>query len=191
MKYQPPYTHLVDPRSGAIPTARVVLERRLSDLRGLFADADAETGMLETNPLVYRVFETEENEAVAGQLRFSTTVIEPGRVGREFFFTKGHYHALSDRAELYYGVSGEGLLLLQTPDGEISAQPMRPGAAAFVPPHWGHRTVNTGPEPFSFLAVYPADAGYDYGSIAERGFSSLVVAGEHGPTLEPNPKWRR
>ena len=191
MTYQMPFTHVVDLTTGQIPTARLVLQRHLRDLQGLFADTQAEAALLEANPLVYEVFETEENPSVEGQLRFSTTVIQPGRVGREFFFTKGHYHAKSDRAELYYGLRGEGLLLLQTPEGEINAQPMKPGAASFVPPHWGHRTINTGREPFVFLAVYPADAGYNYGAIAEKGFSSIIVERDGQAVLEPNPRWVR
>jgi glucose-6-phosphate isomerase, archaeal len=189
MTYQNPYTHLINLSTGEIPTARIVLERRLSDLQGLFADSSAETEMLAQNPLIYQVFETEENPAIDGQMRFSTTVIQPGKVGLEYFFTKGHFHGKADRSELYYGLIGEGMLLLQTPKGKIDAQPMQPGAASFVPPHWGHRTINTGSTPFVFLAVYPADAGYNYGAISERGFSSLVIERDGKPFLEPNPKW--
>lgn len=189
MTYQNPYTHLIDLETGEIPTARIVLERRLSDLQGLFADSSAEAATMVQNPLVYQVFETEENPATDGQMRFSTTVIQPGKVGLEYFFTKGHFHGKADRAELYCGLIGEGMLLLQTPEGEIDAQAMKPGAASFVPPHWGHRTINTGSTPFVFLAVYPADAGYNYGAIAERGFSSLVIERDGKPVLEPNPKW--
>jgi glucose-6-phosphate isomerase len=190
MNHQLPYTHHINLGTGQIPTPRLVLARRLSDLRGLFADPIAETALLNQNPLIYQVFETEENPAVEGQLRFSTTIIQPGKVGDEYFFTKGHYHGKSDRAEVYYGLKGEGLLLLQTRAGEVSIQPMRPGSAAFVPPHWGHRTINTGSENFAFLAVYPADAGYDYGSIAERGFAEIIIEQNGKPVAVPNPRWK-
>ncbi len=36
-------------------------------------------------------------------------------------------------------------------------------------------TVNTGGEPFVFLAVYPGDAGHDYGTIETDGFKQAVV----------------
>ena len=142
MTYQNPYTHLVNLSTGEIPTARIVLERRLSDLQGLFTDSGAEAELMVQNPLVYQVFETEENPAVDGQIRFSTTVIQPGKVGLEYFFTKGHFHGKADRSELYYGLLGEGMLLLQTPEGQIDAQLMKPGAASFVPPHWGRAHVS-------------------------------------------------
>ena len=47
---------------------------------------------------------------------------------------------------------------------------MRPGTVAYVAPCWAHRTVNTGSEPFVFLAVYHGDAGHDYGTIETEGF---------------------
>ena len=190
MTYVEPIAHQVRLVDGTIPTAHAVQERRLSDLRGLFADREAEAALLAENPLVYRVYDAADLPKEDGHLLFSTTVIEPGRVGDEYFMTKGHYHARADRAELYYGLTGRGLLLLQTPEGRTEALPMVAGTAAYVPPYWGHRTVNTGDEPFTFLAAYPADAGYDYGTIARDGFAGLVVAAADGPRVVPNPRFR-
>jgi len=191
MTYVEPIAHQVRLVDGTIPTAHAVQERRLSDLRGLFADREAEAALMAEDPLVYRVYDAADLPKEDGHLQFSTTVIQPGRVGDEFFMTKGHYHARADRAELYYGLSGRGMLVLQTPEGRAEALPMVAGTAAYVPPHWGHRTVNTGDEPFVFLAAYPADAGYDYGTIARDGFAGLVVAGTCGPRVVPNPRFRR
>lgn len=185
-----PFTKHVDLATGTVPDADRVQTRRLSDLRGMFGDADAEAALAGDDPLLYSVYDAHDTPKVEGQLLFSTTVIEPGRVGDEYFMTKGHYHAKSDRAELYYGLEGEGYLLLQTRDGRVDTQRMTPGAAAYVPPHWGHRTVNTGATPFVFLAVFPADAGYDYGSIREHGFAACIVAGDEGPLVVPNPSFR-
>lgn len=190
MTYLEPLTRHVNLADGTIPDAHAVVQRRMSDMQGLYADADAEAELRRADPLVYEVFEATNLPKEDGHLLFSTTVIRPGRVGNEFFMTKGHFHARSDRAELYYGLSGRGLLLLMTPEGEVNAQEMVPGAASYVPPHWGHRTVNTGDEDFVFLAVYPADAGYDYGTIAEKGFAEIVVAGQAGPELVRNPRYR-
>ena len=190
MTYVEPLARQVRLSDGTIPTAATVQERRVSDLRGLFADAVAEARVLERNPLVYRVYDATELPKEDGHLLFSTTVIEPGRVGDEYFMTKGHFHARADRSELYYGLSGHGMLLLQTPEGRFETLPMVAGTAAYVPPYWGHRTVNTADEPFAFLAAYPADAGYDYGTIARNGFSALVVAGAEGPRVIPNPGYR-
>lgn len=190
MPYMMPFSRQVDLQAGTIPGAPLVLERRLSDLQGLFADKKAEQALLAENPLVYEVYEATENPKVAGHLLYSTTIIRPGKVGREYFMTKGHYHALGDRAELYYGLLGHGALLLQTPDGQVELLPMQPGTAAYVPPYWGHRTVNTGSENFVFLAVYPGDAGYDYGTIAEKGFASILVEQNGKPEMISNPHFQ-
>jgi glucose-6-phosphate isomerase, archaeal len=190
MTYLEPHAHQVRLRDGTIPTAHAVQVRRLSDLRGLYLDRAAEAALLASDPLIYEVFDAADLPKVAGQLLYSTTVIQPGRVGDEYFMTKGHFHALADRAELYYGLSGRGMLLLQTPEGRVSSLPMEAGTAAYVPPHWGHRTMNTGDVPFVFLAVYPADAGYDYGTIARDGFAAVVLAGPDGPRVVPNPSYR-
>jgi glucose-6-phosphate isomerase len=94
--------------------------------------------------------------------------------------TKGHYHAKDHCSEIYFGLVGEGYILLQTPDGEVSSQYIKPDYITYVPPFWAHRAVNTGAGNFSFLAVYPADAGYDYMTIEKNGFSLTVIdkAGE-------------
>ncbi len=191
MTYTQPLSRQVRLSDGSIPSADAVQERRLRDLAGLFADQPAEARLLADDPLVYRVFEAAALPKEDGQLLFSTTVIESGRVGDEYFMTKGHFHARADRAELYYGLSGQGMLLLQTPEGRFEALEMLAGTAAYVPPYWGHRTVNTGGEPFVFLAAYPADAGYDYGTIARDGFAALVVAGPDGPRVIANPRYQQ
>jgi glucose-6-phosphate isomerase len=189
--YITPFTRMVNLQDGTIPDAAAVQTRRLSDLKGLYADSQAEAALMAENPLIYHVYEATQNPKTEGQLLYSTTVIYPGKVGDEYFMTKGHYHALRDRAELYYGLMGEGYLLLQTPEGEINVQHMTPGAAAYVPPYWAHRTMNIGQENFVFFAVYPADAGYDYATIAERGFASIVVERHGKPEVIPNPRYQK
>lgn len=190
MNYITPFTKMVNLEDGTFADSTIVT-RRLSDLAGLFADSAAETALMGENPIIYEVYEATNNPMIVGQLRYSTTIIRPGKVGEEYFFTKGHYHALADRAELYFGLLGEGYLLLQTPEGEVNAQRMIPGAAAYVPPYWGHRTINVGKENFVFLACYPADAGYDYAAIAEKGFASIMIEREGKPQLVPNPRWKK
>src|SRR5262249_51176858 len=114
--YMQPFTHMIDLKSGSIPDSKLIQSRRLSDLKGLFADQAAEAALLASNPLLYEVFEPAQNPAVVGQLRFGTTILYPGKVGNEYYMTKGHYHALGDRAEVYYGLMGKGCVLMQTPE---------------------------------------------------------------------------
>lgn len=189
--YMLPFTRTVNLQTGAILDARTVAQRFLSDLEGVFADPSAEAALLEQNPLIYEVYEATENPELTGHLLYSTTVIHPGKVGSEYFMTRGHYHALEDRAELYFGLLGEGCLLLQNREGMVNLQPVSPGTAAYVPPCWAHRTINTGAESFVFLAVYPAEAGHNYAAIAEQGFASILVERDGRPQLVPNPRYRQ
>ncbi len=188
LTYKEPFGVLVDAESGVIEDAKKIV-RRLEDLRGYFLDGDAYQRLLDENPVMYEVYAVEQ-EGNEGDLNFATTVLYPGKVGREFFFTKGHFHAKADRAEVYYAIKGKGGMLLQTPGGDVKWVPMKPGTVVYVPPYWAHRSVNTGSESLVFLAIYPADAGHDYGSIKEKGFAKLVIEEDGEVRLVDNPRWK-
>ena len=159
---------------GKLETPTSTVERHLSNMRGMYHDHAAEEAALERgDPLIYSVYQYDVPE-FAGELAVCTTVLEAGKVGDEFFMTKGHYHAQRDRAEIYYGLRGNGVLVLAK-DDEPATMPIGPGTVAYVPPYWAHRTVNTGAEKFVFLDVYPGDAGHDYGTIETEGFPQVVL----------------
>jgi glucose-6-phosphate isomerase len=181
-----PYSALVNFDTGVIADAEQITERRLSDMPGYYRDRAAVERLLADDPLLYRVYLTPGSGADA-RWNVGVSVIEPGRVGDEYFMTKGHYHLDEAAPEVYTTLSGAGQLLLQTRGGEAKTLAMTPGAVNYIPGEWAHRTVNTGDEPLVFLAVWPSDAGYDYGTIAERGFAQLVLAGDDGPQIVANP----
>ena len=132
--------------------------------------------------MVYEVLQYDVPEEV-GQLICCTTVLHPGTVGEEYFMTKGHYHAVRETGEVYLGLSGNGYLLLMTEDGASSESAVTSGTVAYVPPGWAHRTANTGDEPFVFFAVYPGQAGHDYGTIEHSGFARRVLCSPQGPVV--------
>lgn len=178
-----PFALALDFGSGRLDPYTTRIERRVSDLRGAFADdAALERLVAGGDPLVYEVLQYDVPEET-GQLICCTTVIQPGAVGDEYFLTKGHYHAVRETGEVYVGLSGRGYLLLMTEDGRTEATPMEHGTVAYVPPSWAHRTVNTGDEPFVFFAVYPGQAGHDYGAIEQTGFGRRVLRSDEGPVL--------
>ena len=184
-----PFTTMLDLDSGSLtPTRGAVARRTLAELRGLYAAGGDVTD--EPDRLVYQVFPVEV-PATNSNISCSTTRLEPGDVGGEYFMTKGHFHHVRDRGEFYLGIAGEGRLLLATVDGRWTVEPIRRGTMNYIPGGWAHRSVNTGAEPLVFLATYIGDAGYDYATIAERGFPVLVVAGDRGPEVIPNPRYRR
>jgi glucose-6-phosphate isomerase, archaeal len=178
-----PFALLLDLQSGRLDPHTTRIERRASDLRGAFADAAALDRLIGAgDPVLYHVLQYDVPEDT-GQLICCTTVLQPGTVGDEYYMTKGHYHAVRETAEIYLGLSGHGMLLLRTAGGQVAAQPMEPGVVAYVPPCWAHRSVNTGEDPLVFLAVYPAQAGHDYGAIGQAGFGQRVLRTAGGPEL--------
>ncbi|MHB8626060.1 MAG: glucose-6-phosphate isomerase [Aggregatilineales bacterium] len=183
-----PFALQVDFPTGAISAPRKLTQRRLSDMRKMYFDAQAADHIIqrEGDRLIYEVYAAELPEA-EGLVLYCTTVIHPGKVGAEFHMTKGHYHQKRDRAEIYLGLAGEGVLLLQREDGTVSSVPMKAGSAAYVPPYWAHRTVNTGTTPFIFFAAWPGDAGHDYGTIERDGFAKILVERDGQATLIANP----
>ncbi|MFM2086212.1 MAG: hypothetical protein RLZZ237_1081, partial [Pseudomonadota bacterium] len=92
------------------------------------------------------------------------------------YLTRGHVHAIIDRPELYYGLKGKGLMLMESPDGETRIIEIAPNTACYVAPHWIHRSVNVGDEDFVMLFCYPADSGQDYGIIERsQGMKLRIV----------------
>jgi glucose-6-phosphate isomerase len=180
-----PFTTLLDLASGRLDPELDVTERRLSDMTGMYLEG----GERDDDPLIYRVYGIPV-PATTGNVLSSTTVIEVGTVGREYFMTKGHFHEVRDRAEIYVGLAGEGRLVMATEDGAHAVEPMRRGAVNYVPGGWAHRSVNVGDEPLVFFAAYVADAGHDYATIEAQGFPVLVVRGEDGPEVVENPRYR-
>jgi glucose-6-phosphate isomerase len=172
-----------DPATGALAGVAPA-ERRLADLRGCFADAAAyEAALAAGNPPVYRVASVAP-AAGAGDLHYGIGCVLPGKIGDEYFLTKGHLHAWRPAAEFYFGLSGEGAMLLEDEaTGESRLVPLQPHAAVYVPGHTAHRTVNTGAVPLIYLGVYPAQAGHDYGAIATRNFRGVVVERAGQPVL--------
>jgi glucose-6-phosphate isomerase len=165
-----------------------LITRKLADMSDMYQDKDAAQAMLGDNPLVYEVYNVvvPENEE---HIQHCTTILYPGKVGNEYFMTKGHYHEIINRAEIYFCLKGKGLLVMQTQEGDFSTLEMVPGTIAYVPPYWAHRTVNMGDEPFVFFAAYPGDAGHDYGGIETEGFVKAIVEDAGHYTAVENPRY--
>src|SRR5664280_2028076 len=146
-------------------------DKSLGDLGGVYADGDAFEAAVRAQGADRLVDHVDAHRGAdgAGALIIGTSTLLPGRIGDEFAVTRGHLHAKADRAELYYCLSGRGVMLLETLSGESRAVPLSPGEAVHVPGHWVHRSVNVGDEPFVSLFCYPADAGQDYKLIADAG----------------------
>jgi glucose-6-phosphate isomerase, archaeal len=174
----------------AFPGARANL-RRLSDISDVFMDTAAVQRSLAENPLIYEFFDL--RDALQGsRLSFGLTVLQPGAIGGEYFMTRGHFHALAqDGDELYLGISGQGLLQLQSRACAGQTLELGAGRMLYTPLAWAHRTINTGSEPLVFFSIWPSSTAYDYEEITRRGgFPERVFEQNGRPTLTPNPQFR-
>ena len=174
----------VDFHSGRIDGDRTSSSvKYLRQLKNVFSDREAfEKADPET--VVYRVeCHFPVAEGTEGGLFFGTSYIMPGKIGNEYFMTKGHYHARMECAEYYWGISGEGVLLLMDTDGECRAEKVEKGSLHYVPGMVAHRLVNTGAEVLAVGACWPSDAGHDYGSIEQSGFTASVINADGVPVV--------
>ncbi len=181
-----PFVTLLDLQRGTLDPQRADPEPRYGrDLVGFF-----QTDPIDPEALIYQVrpipVPKEQSE-----IQCSTTTIEPGTVDGEYHMTKGHFHVVRERSEIYLGLAGEGLLVEATEDGRHHTEPMSRGSLHYIPGGWAHRTVNVGAEPLTFLAAYIGDAGQDYDTILRDGFPVVVRRGENGPEVSQNPRHPR
>jgi len=164
-------------------------KRYLSQMRSMYQDAEAAAHLLNTkDQLVYEFYELGAPED-AGDLAFGTSIVYPGKVGQEYFMTKGHFHTVLDTAEVYFCLAGKGGMLIENPEGDTSFLQFTPGQALYVPKRYAHRSVNTGTESLVTFYAFRADAGHDYGTIETTGFRKLVVEQDGVAELIDNPRW--
>jgi glucose-6-phosphate isomerase, archaeal len=160
----------IDLLTGSMAEPDRVLVRRASDMRGYYRDhAALERIIAAGDPVHYEVFEKIIPEEV-GHLLLCISRLNPGVVGDEFFMTKGHYHTVLATAEVYLCIAGEGYMMMKTKEGRCTMEAMRRHRMVYVPPCWGHRSINTGDVPLISFCVYPGNAGHNYGDIAQQGF---------------------
>lgn len=159
--------------------------RMLKDIAPIFKDQEA-IKKLSSDKIAYTVqVYFPVPEGTSGALAFGNTTILPGKVGNEYFMTKGHFHGKPDRAEFYWCIQGKGMLILMDMDRNTWAEQMYPGSLHYIGSNTAHRVANTGDSNLIFGACWPADAGHNYEEIAEHGFSARLVEIDNEPALIP------
>lgn len=186
-----PFTFAVDIAAAKLDKYDNHITRKLSSMKGQYFDQTAYEVMLtQEDTLLYEVYETRRPE-ISGELLNGLSIVHPGKVGNEYFMTKGHFHTVLETAEVYYCLKGQGYMVMETPEGDWAVEELRPGRVLYVPPRWAHRSVNTGrSEDLVTFFVYPGHAGHDYGTIEQQGFRKLVVEADGRPQIVDNPRWR-
>ncbi|MDR1801060.1 MAG: cupin domain-containing protein [Lachnospiraceae bacterium] len=164
-------------------------KRYLSQMKEMYYDESAVSKCLDGgDPLIYEFYELGAPED-AGALAFGTSIVYPGKIGDEYFMTKGHFHTIIATSEVYYCLAGKGAMLCENPEGDVKLFELEAGKALYVPPRYAHRSINTGQETLVTFFVFRGDAGHDYGTIEEKGYRKLLVEKDQKPTLVDNPKW--
>lgn len=166
-------------------------KRYLSQMKGMFSDSAAfESAVQNGNPMVYEFHSLDVGES-SGDLAFGCSILNPGKVGDEYYFTKGHFHTILNTSEAYYCLNGHGYMLMENMRGDWSAQELTPGKAVYVPKGYAHRSVNVSKEEkLVTFFVFRADAGHDYGTIETKGYRKLLVERDGVPTIIDNPNWK-
>jgi glucose-6-phosphate isomerase len=167
------------------------LRRPLSAMAGMYADAEAFAEAVAVDDVLSYEFYDMGVPSLETEIAYGTSVTCPGRVGDEYFMTKGHFHTRLEAAEIYLCLSGEGLMLMESPEGDVQVEEFRAGRSVYVPGRYAHRSINTSvTEPLITFFAFPGDAGHDYGTIETKGFRKIVVDRDGVPTLQDNPRWQ-
>lgn len=178
-----------DLRSGladSVPSLR----RPLSAMAGMYADTAAfDAAVAAGDPLTYEFYDMGV-PPLETEIAYGTSITYPGKVGDEYHMTKGHFHERLESAEIYLCLSGRGLMLMESPEGDVQVEEFVAGRAVYVPGRYAHRSINTSPDEalITFFA-FPGDAGHDYGTIETKGFRKIVVERDGRPELLDNPRW--
>ena len=166
-------------------------KRKLSQLRGMFSDDEAYEKKLaeENDPLIYE-FHSMPAPATSGDFCFGCSILNPGKIGNEYYFTKGHFHNIVDTGEIYYCLKGHGYMMMENMEGDWDCLELTPGRAIYVPKGYAHRSINVSDsEQLVTFFVFRADSGHDYGTIEVKGYRHLLVEIDGKPEVIDNPKW--
>ena len=90
-----------------------------------------------------------------GKNKTNITVLESGKIGKEYIKTYGHYH-VGKIEETYTILQGRGFVIMQKRKKDKNGEPInteiknfkaikiKAGDKIFIPSEWGHLLVNTG-----------------------------------------------
>lgn len=179
-----------DMKSGLSKTKESI-QRKLSQMKGMYADDKAfEKDLAAEDALVYEFYDMGVPDSEK-EVAYGTSITYPGKVGDEYYMTKGHFHTILDTAEVYYCLRGSGYMLMESPEGDWEAVELNPGKAVYVPGRYAHRSINvSAAEPLVTFYAFPGNAGHDYGTIETKGFRKLIVERGGKPEIIDNPKWK-
>jgi glucose-6-phosphate isomerase len=131
-------------------------------------------------------------------LRYDLTVMESGKIGREFVKTIGHYHPFKPGTttrypEIYEVIQGQAMFVLQKIGAddstieEVYVARAKAGEKVLMLPGCGHVTVNIGNTPLVMGNIVSDRFSSNYDPYREKRGACYYILEERGrPKLEPN-----
>ena len=129
--------------------------KKISELENYFSDKREWLKSSENNDTVYEVFTKSFSP-----IKMNLTIINSGRIGKEFYMTRGHVHG-NKTPEFYVLLEGKGSLLMKKE--KLETIRLKKGEIVLVPEGHAHRLVNTGRKKLKVLTVFHENSRPDYG----------------------------
>lgn len=124
-------------------------------------------------------------------IRYDITILLPLKIGREYNKTIGHFHPNKPNSsetypEYYEVLAGEALYVLQKNSRsgdveEIMAVEAKEGDKVFIPPGYGHVTINPGDQPLVMANLIEKNFKSVYDPFAQKnGAAYYLIETESG-----------
>lgn len=154
-----------------------LIKRTIADTIDIYENKDVTTE--KGKELAYFVQSHDPQPNIEGALQFGTSNLLPGDINGEFYMTKGHTHEIENRAEYYFGIKGNGLLLLMDENRNTKIEEVHSNSLHYIEGYVAHRLVNIGDTTLVVGACWNADAGHNYDAISEDGFSVRIMKSDN------------
>lgn len=145
-------------------------KKKYSQIKNAYKSTDIK---LENDEIMYEVYAF-ENSRDFGKVNYGITIMSSTCVNDECNMTKGHIHVDKEMTEVYFGLAGNGLLLLKDENGETFAQEVKRNSVHFIDGRWAHRLINTGNEELQVGAFWNANEMQDYQKVEDDPFGFRV-----------------
>lgn len=143
--------------------------KKYSEIKDIYAEYDKRID-LETE--MYKVYSIKDNKEAT--MLWGLTILHPITINDEYNMTRGHFHKEKSEPEIYFGLSGEGILLFMDENGECFGENVSRGSIHYIDGKYAHRLINTSDTDLKVGACWNEIAGHDYESIEKKGFSERI-----------------
>lgn len=133
---------------------------KLSSIKHLYSKTETNKILKISNPTIYSIYEHKVPKR-KGHFVALTTIINPGKIGNDYYMTEGFEHKDVSSAEILLCLNGVGTVLMQAEFGNSIAIKISKGKICYIPPYWSYRVVNTSKKDnLSFFCTFSAYSIY-------------------------------